>query len=950
MAEKIVIKGARVNNLKNISLEIPKNKLVVLTGLSGSGKSSLAFDTIYAESSRRFLESFSFFAKQFLELYERPDVEEISGLVPAIAIKQQSIAENPRSTVATATEIADYLRVLFARLGRPFCFDCQKEMKKFSLKEIIEKIFLLLQKEPLNIYAPLNTKNFNENDLAIRLTRSGFEQIKINGHSASVLDLANTPLNLKEDKIEVLIGTYSPQDLIENRENLRLSILTGLEIGDKKIFVEGINSHEQFIFSEEYTCPQCGKIGKPLEPHDFSFNSPHGACPVCRGLGVLEKIDPELVIPNKKLSIAQGAIKPWVRLTMGQSKIFRLLSLVSKKYKFSLNTPVAKLKPEHLNIVLYGSPEEFLLDGEKLVYLGVVHDLEKKYRETDSEYLRQELKNFMREEKCPACQGKRFKKETLAIKIFGKNIADFFALSVDDASVYFREELINLQKQKNNLLSVLEKEIAKTIFSEILNRLKNLQKTGLGYLTLDRSLPSLSGGETERLRLAAQLSSRLSGVLYILDEPTTGLHERDTEKLINILKEIIALGNSVIVVEHDYQFMKSADWLIDLGPGAGEKGGEIVAQGPLKKIIQQKKSLTGKYLSSKKFFLDLLKEARSERKYFKAEKYLEIKGAKANNLKNLDVRIPLKQFVCVTGVSGSGKSTLVMDILAKALLRKFYQAKDLPKEHKEIIGVEEIDKVIVVDQEPIGRTPRSNPATYTGIFTLIRDFFANLPESKMKGFNLGTFSFNVKGGRCEVCGGEGYLRVPMQFLPDTFIECYECHGQRYRQEVLDIHWQGKNIADVLNMSVSEAIKFFQHIPLLAEKLKVLEEVGLGYLKLGQGAPTLSGGEAQRVKLATELSRRATGRTLYILDEPTTGLHFEDIKNLLKILHQLVAKGNSVLVIEHHPLVIASADWIIDLGPEGGEKGGEIVALGTPQNLMQNKKSYTGQYLKKFFKD
>lgn len=956
--DKIVIRGARVHNLKNINLEIPKNKLVVITGLSGSGKSSLAFDTIYAEASRRFIESLSSYAKQFLELQVRPDADEISGLTPAIAIDQRGLSENPRSTLATTTEIADYLRLLFARIGRPFCPCCKKELRRRSPEEIVEAVFSLLKKQPLKIFAPLNRRERQINEDTLKgLLKAGFEIVNFNRQLVPIATLLNTDLPASFE-LEILVANLSPFNLESDKEYVRDRILTALDFGDgalsaevskaTEIFSKNKNKSqtqvkkERYIFSQELTCPECGKSVPSLEPRNFSFNSPYGACPACGGLGVRQVVEPDLVIPNPRLTLSQGAIQPWVRLSGNQSWHLRLLEAVAKAHKFSTEIPVARLNKKDLQIVLYGAgQEEYQIDSQKVKFCGVIPELEKKYQETTSDYLRKEIENYMRSETCPDCQGRRFKKESLNVFVAEKNIAEILALSVEQAIAFFAQLIRGFTSELHqDAISADEEKIAKPIFKEIISRLKHLQEAGLGYLKLDRASPTLSGGESARVRLAVQLGAALSGVLYILDEPTVGLHDRDTEKLIVLLKQLRDAGNSIIVVEHDEAMIKSADWIIDIGPGAGVEGGEIVAYGTLRSLLKNKSSLTASYLSSPKTFEFLKKQKRFPNKFIK------IKGAKGNNLKNLNVQIPLSQFVCVTGVSGSGKSTLILDTLAKAVSRKFYRTKDLPAPHQAILGAGALDKIITIDQAPIGRTPRSNPATYTGIFTLIRDLFASLPEAKMKNFDAGKFSFNVRGGRCEACAGEGYLKVPMQFLPETFIECLECRGKRYRPEALEIFYKNKNISDILEMTVSEALSFFDQADLLTEKLKVLKEVGLGYIKLGQPATTLSGGEAQRVKLASELGRRATGKTLYILDEPTVGLHFEDIKHLLKILRQLVDKGNSMIVIEHNLFVITSADWIIDLGPEGGDKGGEIMAEGPPDKIIKVKNSYTGEYLKR----
>ncbi len=943
-SDKIIIKGARVHNLKNISLEVPKNKLVVVTGLSGSGKSSLAFDTIYAEAQRRYVESLSSYARQFLELQERPDVDEISGLAPAIALDQRGISENPRSTVATVTEIADYVRLLFARIGHPFCPRCKKELKRFSPEDIVEEIFTVLKKGPVRLFAPVVKKGQkSEKDLIGRLTRAGFEEVGINGEAMPLATLENRGLPEEPFTLEVMVGTFSPNDLPGDKEYVRQNILTALDLGDGMLIAEYGKERARTIFSQALTCPQCGIMLPNPEPRNFSFNSPHGACSGCGGLGIKQMLDAELVMPNPRLTLAQGAIKPWMRITANQSGHYRLLETVARTHAFSLDAPVGTLSKKQRDIVLYGTGEEtYLLDGQKVIFPGVIPELEKRHRETASDYLRQEIEGYMRGEVCPDCGGTRLNKEALSVEMAGYTIAQIFAFSVESALEFF-SGLSKDRSVPSARLSVTEKKISAMVFKEINSRLQHLKDAGLEYLTLDRSTVSLSGGESERVRLAVQLATILSGVLYILDEPTVGLHERDTEKVIELLKKIRDLGNSVIVVEHDAQVMQSADWVIDMGPGAGAHGGQVIAEGTLKEIMKNKASLTGKFLAMKKPVVEIEKQKRP------MKRWIEIKGAKAFNLKNVNVKIPLNQFICITGVSGSGKSTLILDILARALSRKLYHAKELPAEHRSITGLDALDKVISVDQSPIGRTPRSNPATYTGIFTVIRDLYSELPEAKLKGYDAGTFSFNVRGGRCESCAGEGYIRIPMQFMPETFVECTECRGRRYREEALEIFWRGKNIADVLAMTVSEARVFFADVPLLEEKLKVLEEVGLGYLNIGQPATTLSGGEAQRVKLASELGRRATGKTLYILDEPTTGLHFDDVKHLLRVLHQLVDKGNSVIVIEHNLSVIASADWVVDMGPEGGDKGGEVVAEGSPKDILKSKRSYTARYLKKVLK-
>lgn len=830
--EKIIVRGARVHNLKNVNVEIPRNKLVVVTGLSGSGKSSLAFDTIYAEGQRRYAESFSAYARQFLGILDKPDVDQIEGLSPTISIDQRTVSHNPRSTVGTLTEIYDYLRLLFARIGRPHCFSCGKQMKK--------EIIVITQEE--------------------------------NG-------------NKKKKTVEIFI------------------------------------------------CPKCNFQAPKLEPRLFSFNSPFGACPACKGLGSKLEVDPALLIPNPRLSLAEGAIQPWAKIFANQLSFWKMLEQLAKKYNFSMERPVTELSEKELNLVLYGEKET----AGKEPLLGAIPILEKKHEETDSDYLRTEIEKYMRILPCPKCAGKRLRKEALSVLILGKSISDFSAMTVDQAEKFCTQIL----GSGNSKLTANEYKIARPILKEIKRQLEFLVDVGLDYLTLDRVSLTLAGGEAQRIRLANQISSSLTGVTYILDEPSIGLHARDNNKLIETLKKLRDLKNTVIVVEHDGAMIKAADWVIDMGPGAGKFGGEVVARGTPAEILKNKKSLTAKYLSGQ-LEIEQPKTLRPG-----SGSFLEIRGAQEFNLKNISVKFPLAKLICISGVSGSGKSTLVIDILAKALAHHFYRAKDLPGKHDKILGIENIDKVIRIDQSPIGRTPRSNPATYTGVFTYIRDLFSSLPESQAKGYDAGVFSFNVDGGRCKVCSGEGYVKIEMQFLAPVYIECEACHGKRYNDEVLNIYYKGKNIADVLDLSVGEAMIFFSDIQPLYEKLKTLHSVGLDYLPLGQSATTLSGGEAQRIKLSTELSRRSTGNTLYILDEPTTGLHFEDIKRLLVVLKKLVDLGNTVIVIEHNLDVIKCADWIIDLGPEGGNKGGQVVACGAPAEIIKNKKSYTGQYLKKF---
>ncbi len=924
MPSKISIKGARVHNLKNIDAEIPKNKFVVITGLSGSGKSSLAFDTIYAEGQRRYAESLSSYARQFLGVMDKPAVDEITGLSPTIAIDQRTVSHNPRSTVGTITEIYDYLRLLYTNAGKPHCPKCGVPLIKQTSKQISEKILSLFPGKEILVIAPLKDAQKNLRTTLEKIEKSGYSRVRLDGTIYDLSALKHQNFGDKKINLEVVIDRIVVDS---NRKQLANLVDTALEIGNGVVVIFSPSADRDLVFSQIFICPKCGYELKELELRSFSFNSPYGACPTCSGLGTTSKIDPALIIPNPRLTLAQGAIKPWIKISGGASGQLRILGLVAASHGFTLDTPVKDLNKDQTNLVLYG------ITGSD--YEGVIPNLEKKYKETDSDYVRKEIESYMRTQICPACHGARLKPEVLAVTFGGKSIAEVSGFSIGSIEKF----LTNLTKVKTPL-SPRDIKVAMPITKEIVGRIKNINNVGLGYLTLDRAVATLSGGEAQRLRLASQIGSSLSGIIYILDEPSIGLHPKDNSKLIETLQALRALDNTIIVVEHDEATILSADYVLDIGPGAGEYGGEVVAVGTPQEIKKNKKSLTGLYLSGK-LKIDPPKNYRKG-----SGKFLSIIGAAEHNLKNIDVKIPLGKFVCVTGVSGSGKSTLITEILSKALARKFYHTKDLPGKHKEIKGVDFLDKIITIDQSPIGRTPRSNPATYTGVFTYIRDLFTQNQEAKMKGYDAGKFSFNVKGGgRCETCGGEGAMKIEMQFLPDVYVECEECHGKRYNAEALEIHYKGKNIADILDLTVEEAKQFFLDIPPIYEKLQILHSVGLGYMRLGQPATTLSGGEAQRIKLATELSRRATGKTLYILDEPTTGLHFDDIKKLLAVLNQLVDKGNSVLIIEHNLDVIKCADWVIDLGPEGGDEGGYLVAQGTPKDIMKIKKSYTGKYLK-----
>jgi len=947
---KIVIRGARVHNLKNIDIDIPRDKLVVITGLSGSGKSSLAFDTIYAEGQRRYVESLSSYARQFLGLMDKPDVDVIEGLSPAISIDQRSVSHNPRSTVGTVTEIYDYLRLLYARIGKPHCPNCGQLVVKQTKQQIFQKIITLPEDTQLVLLAPVvRDKKGEHKGVLEKIQKAGYVRVRVDNEVMPIEEALDKNIDKqKSHNIEVIIDRISVSNEADEKQRLAESLETALDLGDGFIMVSLEGSNEDFIYSEHFVCPKCNTSLLPIEPRNFSFNSPHGACTECSGLGTKLEIDQDLVIPNKKLTIAQGAIRPWARTRANQSWYVRILEQVGKKHGFSVNEPLEKFNKKQLAILLYGTGEKkYTMDiesssfsGEYATHFeGVIPNLERRYKDTESDYVRGEIERYMRVLKCPACQAKRLNPQSLAVKVADKNINEVTNLTVNEAIPFFKKLS---SSSHNTTLTDREQKISKQILKEIISRLQFLQNVGLEYLTLDRPAATLSGGEAQRIRLATQIGSALVGVLYILDEPSIGLHQKDNHKLIKTLQHLRDLGNTVIVVEHDEDTILAADYVVDIGPGAGEHGGEIVACGTPEQIKSNKNSLTGKFISGKE-------KIEPPKEYHPGNsKSIKVIGATEHNLQNIDVDIPLGKLVAITGVSGSGKSTLMTDILAKALSQYFYRSKDLPGAHKAIKGLENLDKVINIDQSPIGRTPRSNPATYTGLFTPIRELYAELPESKMRGYSPGRFSFNVKGGRCEACQGDGMVRIEMNFLPDVYVECEECHGHRYNQQALEIHYRGKNISDVLNMTVEEAMNFFANVPAIHDKLITLHQVGLGYIHLGQSATTLSGGEAQRIKLATELSRRATGKTLYILDEPTTGLHFADVKRLLLVLNQLVEKGNSVLIIEHNLDVIKSCDWIIDLGPDGGSKGGLVVAEGTPRQVANEKKSYTGQYLKKMF--
>lgn len=942
MKDKIEVRGAREHNLKNVNVDIPKNKMVVITGLSGSGKSSLVFDTIYAEGHRRYVESLSAYARQFLGVSNKPDVDSIEGLSPSISIDQKSSSSNPRSTVGTITEIYDYLRLLYARIGVPHCPKCGRSVIRQSIDQILPQI-LNLKLDQAMILAPIavDRKGEFKSELA-DIRKAGYVRARIDG---SLYDLGEEiPLDRnKKHTIEAVVDRLSLKIRSrDDRTRLADSIETALKLGKGRLKIA--NGDKEWFFSESLACPKCDISIPELEPRNFSFNSPHGACPRCTGLGVTLELEPDLLIPNKRLSISEGAVRPWgAHMTSGGGWNHRILETVAEKYKFSLDIPVERLSKKVLEIILYGTGDEKMVikyqspKGVSVEYPtrfeGIVPNLMRRYKETSSEFIRSEIEQYMIHRICPACRGARLKPEVLAVTVGEKSIVEVASMSIQDVAKFFAE--LKLPKQ--------DQIIVKQVLKEISERLGFLGNVGLSYLTLNRNASTLSGGEAQRIRLATQIGSGLSGVIYILDEPSIGLHQYDNRRLIGTLMNLRDLGNTVLVVEHDEETIRSGDWVIDVGPLAGKRGGEIVAEGTPMQIERNKKSLTGQYLKGVQK-IDVPKHRRQPN-----GKSVKVLGASEFNLKNIDVEIPLQTFVCVTGLSGSGKSTLINEILAKRLARDLHGAHGQPGAHKDIKGISNLDKVINIDQSPIGRSPRSNPATYTGVFTYIRDLFSQLPEAKMKGYKPGRFSFNVRGGRCENCQGDGVIKIEMHFLPDVYVPCDVCGGRRYNQETLSVQSKGKDIADVLDMTVNEAAEFFINIPPIKTKLATLQEVGLGYIKLGQPATQLSGGEAQRVKLATELSRRATGKTLYILDEPTTGLHFDDTKKLLKVLHQLVNKGNTVLVIEHNLDVIKTADWIVDLGPEGGDAGGEVVAEGTPETVSKIKKSYTGRYLKSLLK-
>ena len=941
-ARKIRIVGAREHNLKNVSLDLPRDELIVITGLSGSGKSSLAFDTIYAEGQRRYVESLSAYARQFLEMMQKPDVDQIDGLSPAISIEQKTTSRNPRSTVGTVTEIYDYLRLLYARIGVPYSPATGLPIESQTVSQMVDRLMALDGGTRLYLLAPIvrGRKGEYKRDFA-ELQKRGFQRVKVDGSYYEITEVPALDKKLKHD-IDVVVDRLVIKDDLGNRLADSLEVALGLtdgiavaEMADTKS--EG-EDPERLIFSARFACPVSGFTIDEIEPRLFSFNNPFGACPACDGLGTQFFIDPVAVVPDGGLSLYKGAIAPWSRST--SPYYTQTLEALARHYGFKMSSAWNDLPEDARNVILYGSGEEVITfqydDGlrnykTRKAFEGVIPNLERRYRETDSSWAREEIEKYQSITDCETCGGYRLKPEALAVKLGGLHIGQVVQQSIRAAEQWFND----LEKQ----LTDKQKQIAVRILKEIRERLKFLNDVGLEYLTLSRNSGTLSGGESQRIRLASQIGSGLTGVLYVLDEPSIGLHQRDNTRLLDTLVRLRDLGNTVVVVEHDEEAIMAADHVVDIGPGAGLHGGEIIAQGAPAKIISAKKSLTGQYLAGTKQV-----PVPKKRRTTKADKCITVKNARGNNLKNVDAEIPLGTFTCVTGVSGGGKSTLLIDTLYKSLARKLNNARATPAEHDTIEGLHLLDKVIDIDQSPIGRTPRSNPATYTGAFTPIREWFAGLPESKARGYRPGRFSFNVKGGRCETCQGDGVIKIEMHFLPDVYVECDSCHGQRYNRETLEVRFKDKSIADVLDMTVDEAAEFFKAVPMVRDKMLTLQRVGLGYIKVGQQATTLSGGEAQRVKLAKELSKRATGRTLYILDEPTTGLHFHDVAKLLEVLHELVDTGNTVTVIEHNLEVIKTADWIIDIGPEGGDGGGEIVATGTPEDVVKVKRSHTGTYL------
>ena len=971
--DEIVIKGAREHNLKNVDVVLPRNKLVVITGVSGSGKSSLAFDTVYAEGRRRYVESLSAYARQFLGRIEKPDVDYIEGLSPAISIDQKGTSHNPRSTVGTVTEIYDYLRLLFARIGDPHCPSCGRPVQRQTVEEIVDSVVSLTEGARIMILAPVVRDRKGEHKgIFEEAAKKGFSRLQVDGVTVELASEIYLDKK-KRHSIDIIVDRLVVDQHIEYGR-VHDSVETAMRLGKGIVIVsvlpvepqpiEGNVSLDiggtgnarrtprgkQLIFSEEFSCPYCNLSLGAIEPRSFSFNSPHGACPACTGLGFTQEIDADLIMPNKNLSLSDGAIQPWERGGVAKFWYTSLLESIAREHGFSTEAPISQLSPDVVDLILHGDQNQQITmhhltrKGKeiswKTYFPGVIPNLERRYRETSSEYFRTEIQKYMTKRNCPSCEGKRLKPESLSVQICEVNIMDVCGRTIESALKWVAEiqgELIDAACPQN-VLNERQRQIGRQILKEIESRLRFLFEIGLDYLSLDRNASTLSGGEAQRIRLATQIGSGLMGVLYVCDEPTIGLHPADDYRLIDTLKRLRDLGNTVIMVEHDEAVMRSADFIVDMGPGAGEAGGNVVATGTLEEIKQSPQSITGDYLAGRRVI-----PVNSDRRPGNG-KSIKITGARANNLQSVDVSFPLGRLVCVTGVSGSGKSTLINEILYKKLAQVFYRVRDKPGDHESIDGIEAIDKVVNIDQSPIGRTPRSNPATYTGAFTPIREMFAQMPESRARGYKPGRFSFNVRGGRCEACQGDGYIQIEMQFLPDVTMPCEVCHGARYNREALEVQYRGYSIAEVLQMTVDNALGLFSSLPKVMAKLETMRDVGLGYIRLGQPATTLSGGEAQRVKLSTELSKRSTGRTLYILDEPTTGLSFHDVSALLKVLHRLVDAGNTVIVIEHHLDVIKNADWVIDLGPGAGDKGGRVIATGTPEDLLKREDSITGQYL------